>query len=272
MIEINLLPGSGKKNRSTGFSLSAVAGKAGSRVKDPFMIAAAVSIVAATGAIGYLHVSQAGKAEQLTERERRAVQDSTRFVAVLRERNRAEAQRDSVRRQLEIIKNIDNDRFVWSHIMDEVSRALPPYTWLKSIDNDRFVWAHIMDEVSRALPPYTWLKTIQQSAVIAAATTPPPPPPKNDAAKDKNKPVAPAPPPPPSTLKFQIAGNTVDIQALTRFMKLLEASPFVKNVTIVKAELVTLEGKEVQEFLLEAEYERPDPSVVSTVPVTLSSR
>jgi Tfp pilus assembly protein PilN len=245
MIEINLLPGSGKKNRSTGFSLSAVAGKAGSRVKDPFMIAAAVSIVAATGAIGYLHVSQAGKAEQLTERERRAVQDSTRFVAVLRERNRAIAQRDSVQRQLEIIK---------------------------SIDNDRFVWAHIMDEVSRALPPYTWLKTILQSAVIAAATTPPPPPPKNDAAKDKNKPVAPAPPPPPSTLKFQIAGNTVDIQALTRFMKLLEASPFVKNVTIVKAELVTLEGKEVQEFLLEAEYERPDPSVVSTVPVTLSSR
>jgi Tfp pilus assembly protein PilN len=245
MIEINLLPGSGKKNRSTGFSLSAVAGKAGSRVKDPFMIAAAVSIVAATGAIGYLHVSQAGKAEQLTERERRAVQDSTRFVAVLRERNPAHAQRDSVQRQLEIIK---------------------------SIDNDRFVWAHIMDEVSRALPPYTWLKTIQQSAVIAAATTPPPPPPKNDAAKDKNKPVAPAPPPPPSTLKFQIAGNTVDIQALTRFMKLLEASPFVKNVTIVKAELVTLEGKEVQEFLLEAEYERPDPSVVSTVPVTLSSR
>jgi hypothetical protein len=28
----------------------------------------------------------------------------------------------------------------------------------------------------------------------------------------------------------------------------------------------------VQEFLLEAEYERPDESVISTVPVTLSSR
>ena len=42
MIEINLLPGSGKKNRSTGFSLTAIAGQAGSRVKDPFMIAAAV--------------------------------------------------------------------------------------------------------------------------------------------------------------------------------------------------------------------------------------
>src|SRR5207342_4244 len=112
MIEINLLPGSGRKNRSTGFSFAAIAGQAGSRVKDPFMIAAAVSIIAATASIGYLHLSQAGKAEELTERERRAVQDSTRFVAVLRERNRALAQRDSVRRQLEIIKSIDNDRFI----------------------------------------------------------------------------------------------------------------------------------------------------------------
>ena len=246
MIEINLLPGSGKKSRSTGFKLSAIGGKAASRVKDPFMIAAAVSIVAATGSIGWLHMSQAGKAEELTERERRAVQDSTRYVAVLRERNRALAQRDSVQRQLEIIKAIDNDRFVWSHIMDEVSRALPPYTWLK---------------------------TIQQSAVIAAPTPTPPPPPNADAAKgDMSKPAPPPPPPAPPTLKFQIAGNTVDIQALTRFMKLLEASPFVKNVTIAKAELVTLEGKEVQEFLLEAEYERPDASVIATVPVTLSSR
>jgi Tfp pilus assembly protein PilN len=245
MIEINLLPGSGKKNRSTGFSLTAIAGQAGSRVKDPFMIAAAVCIVAATLSIGYLHVSQTAKADELTERERRAVQDSTRYVAVLRERNRAMAQRDSVQRQLEIIK---------------------------SIDNDRFIWAHIMDEVSRALPPYTWLKGIQQSAVIAAATPAPAPPPQGDGAKGTSKPAPPPPPPAPPTLKFQIAGNTVDIQALTRFMKLLESSPFVKNVTIAKAELVALEGKEVQEFLLEAEYERPDASVVSTVPVTLSSR
>ncbi|HUQ82261.1 MAG TPA: PilN domain-containing protein [Gemmatimonadaceae bacterium] len=244
MIEINLLPGSGKKNRSTGFSLSAIGGQAASRIKDPFMIAAAVSIVVAVSAVGYLHTSQAKRADELTERERRAVQDSTRYYAVLRERNRAVAQRDSVQRQLEIIKSIDNDRFVWSHVMDEVSRALPPYTWLKSIT---------------------------QTAVIAPATPAPAPPPPN-AKGEKGKPVPPPPPPAPPALRFQIAGNTVDIQALTRFMKLLESSPFVKNVAIAKAELVTLDGKEVQEFLLEAEYERPDASVIATVPVTLSSR
>jgi len=244
MIEINLLPGSGKKNRSTGFSLSAIGGQAVARVKDPFMIAAAVSIVAAVGSVGLLHVTQTARADELTERERRAVQDSTRYVAVLRERNRAEAQRDSVQRQLDIIK---------------------------SIDNDRFTWAHVMDEVSRALPPYTWLKSIVQTAVIAPPAPAPVPPP-NAGKGDKGKPAPPPPPPPPPVLKFQIGGNTVDIQALTRFMKLLEASPFVKNVTIAKAELVNLDGKEVQEFLLEAEYERPDASVIATVPVTLSSR
>ncbi|MDF2776295.1 MAG: hypothetical protein K0S86_5797 [Geminicoccaceae bacterium] len=239
MIEINLLPGSGKKNRGTGFSLTAIAGKAGSRVKDPFMIAAAVSIVAATGAIAWLHVTQTARAADLAERERRAVQDSTRYVAVLRERNRALAQRDSIQRQLEIIKAIDSDRFIWPHVMDEVSRALPPYTWLKGI---------------------------QQVAVLAP---PPPPPPK---PTESGKPAPPPPPPEPPAMKFQVSGNTADIQALTRFMKLLEASPFVKNVTIAKAELVALEGKEIHEFLLEAEYERPDESVIATVPVTLSSR
>jgi Tfp pilus assembly protein PilN len=244
MIEINLLPGSGKKNRSTGFSLSAIGGQAVSRVKDPFMIAAAVSIVAAVTAVGYLHMAQTQRADELTERERRAVQDSTRYAAVLRERNRAIAQRDSVQRQLEIIKSIDNDRFVWSHVMDEVSRALPPYTWLKSI---------------------------VQTATIAPPTPAPAPPPAN-AKGEKGTPLPPPPAPAAPTLKFQIAGNTVDIQALTRFMKLLESSPFVKNVAIAKAELVNLEGKEVQEFLLEAEYERPDASVIATVPVTLSSR
>ena len=242
MIEINLLPGSGKKQRSTGFNFSAIAGQAVSRVKDPFMIAAAVSIVAAVGAVAFLHLSQTQRASELTERERRAVQDSTRYVAVLRERNRALAQRDSVQRQLEIIKTIDNDRFVWAHVMDEVSRALPPYTWLKSI-------------------------------VQTATMAPPSPTPAPSPAKREDGKLAPPPPPPPApALKFQLAGNTVDIQALTRFMKLLESSPFVKNVTIAKAELVTLEGKEVQEFLLEAEYERPDASVIATVPLTLSSR
>ena len=236
MIEINLLPGAGRKSRGrgTGFSLSTIVSDVGTRVKDPFLISAVVSVVLAVLAIGGLHLTQSASAATLTEREQRAVQDSTRYVAVLRERTRAEAQRDSVRRQLEIIKAIDNDRFVWPHVMDEVSRALPPFTWLKSL-------------------------TQLNATPTPGATAP-------GAAKAEAVPVQ------VDAMRFRIVGNTVDIQALTRFMKLLETSPFVQHVQLARSELVIADGKEVTEFQLDAEYQRPDSSLVTTVPVSLPAR
>jgi Tfp pilus assembly protein PilN len=232
MIEINLLPGSGRKSRGrgTGFGLTAIVASISSRVRDPYLISAAVSIGAAVAVISMLHVTQLASASTLGEREQRAVQDSTRFVAVLQERTRAEAQRDSVRRQLEILRAIDNDRFVWPHVMDEVSRALPPFTWLKSLTQ---------------LNP-----TVPVPQAVADTTTPPA----------------------PQNMTFRIVGNTVDIQALTRFMKLLETSPFVQNVQLARSELVLLDGQEVTEFQLDAEYQRPDSTMVTTVPASLSVR
>jgi Tfp pilus assembly protein PilN len=240
MIEINLLPGAGKKNRkTTGFRLGAITSDAGAQAKNPFLLSAVGSVAVAAAAIGFMYVSQTARASDLTQREQRSVQDSTRYVAVLRERNKAESQRDSVQRALNIIKSIDNDRFVWPHILDEVSRALPPFTWLKSVQ-----------QLAATAPP--------QSAAPAAGAK------KDDKPKD---PVATA-----DVLKFRIIGNTVDIQALTRFMKMLEMSPFVQNVQLARSELVMLDGKEVTEFHLDAEYQRPDASVVTTIPVSLSER
>jgi Tfp pilus assembly protein PilN len=240
MIEINLLPGSGKKSRrSTGFSLGSFTASAQTRIKDPFLLAAIVSVVLSGAAIGGMFLTQSSQETDLVERERQAVQDSTRYVAVLRERRKAEAQRDSILRQVEIIKAIDGDRFVWPHILDEVSRALPPFTWLKSVN-----------QLATTLPP--------AGTKVAA-----------DSAADSTAAKIDAPPPP---LQFRVVGHTVDIQALTRFMKILEASPFVQNVQLARSELVMLDGKEVTEFQLDAEYERPDPAVLQTVPVSLSVR
>ena len=75
-----------------------------------------------------------------------------------------------------------------------------------------------------------------------------------------------------SVLRFRIVGNTVDIQALTRFMRLLEGSPFIQNVQLAKSTLVLNDGKEVTEFQLDAEYQRPDSAAVRRVPITLSVR
>jgi hypothetical protein len=69
-----------------------------------------------------------------------------------------------------------------------------------------------------------------------------------------------------------LIGQTVDIQALTRFMKDLEASPFVQDIQLVKSVTVIVDQREVTEFQLDAAWETPDPSVIRTVPVALGVR
>jgi Tfp pilus assembly protein PilN len=239
MIEINLTPGASLKSRGrgAGLALAGLFGDVRSSVKDPFLIAAIVSLIAAAGGVGSMHVAQTATAETLAAREAQTVADSARFATVLRQRRHAEAKRDSVLRQLEVIKAIDADRFIWPHVMDEVSRALPPYTWLKTLA-----------VATPQVPP----------AGASAAPAP----------GDSTRPAAILPEP----AKFRLVGNTVDIQALTRFMKLLESSPFIQKVHLARSEMALVEGKEVTEFTLEAQYERPDSTMILTKPVSLSVR
>ena len=134
MIEINLLPGGGKKGRAkSGVALGASFSGLGQRIKNPYLVTAVSSLAIALLSVGGLHFTQQAEASELGVREESALRDSARYGAVLAERRKLEARRDSVVKQLTIIKSIDNDRFVWPHVMDEVSRALPPYTWLKSM-------------------------------------------------------------------------------------------------------------------------------------------
>ncbi|MGH7695900.1 MAG: PilN domain-containing protein [Gemmatimonadaceae bacterium] len=244
MIEINLLLGGGKKGRAkSGVALGASFSGLGQRIKNPYLVTAASSLAIALLSVGGLHFTQQAEASELSVREESALRDSARYGAVLAERRKLEARRDSVVRQLEIIKSIDNDRFVWPHVMDEVSRALPPYTWLKSM-----------------------------STITLQDTPQQPVKPDDKPAKDKEQEKVKQDPLPSAPLRFKIVGHTVDIQALTRFMKLLETSPFVQKVQLSKSELVVVEGKEVTEFTLEAEYERPTPDAIVTAPVSLSVR
>ncbi|MEP6691211.1 MAG: PilN domain-containing protein [Gemmatimonadaceae bacterium] len=242
MIEINLLPGAGKKprGRSTGFDLAGIFSGIGSQIRDPWLIGALASPVIAAAAVGGMWFFQHRTEVGLDDRIQKAEQDSIRYVAVIREKRKAEARRDSVIRQVELIKAIDNKRFIWPHLMDEISRALPPYTWLTSVAQTN----------------------VTTSPAAAAAPIDP---------KDTRRHLAVDSVEPPK-VQFRVVGNTVDIQALTRFMKLLEASPFVENVQLVKSSMILVDGKEVTEFQLDAQYQVPDASAIRTVPVSLSVR
>lgn len=236
MIEINLLPGSTRKARgSGGFDLAAITGSIGSRIRDPYLLAAVGTSVVAIVVVGLMHVSHTTAASSLEDRYQVARADSMRYAAVIADRRSAEAQRDSVIRQIDIIRAIDDDRFIWAHIMEEVSRALPAYTWLTSVQ--------------------------QTSAVVTAAAAP--------AADSTNQDV---PDGQSRAPKFRIVGQTIDIQALTHFMKTLEASPFIQRVQLSRSDMALADGKQITEFHLDAEYEVPPREQLRTVPINLAVR
>ncbi len=246
MIEINLLPGARRKTRSRGpsFNIGDVLKDLQSRVRDPWMISAVAGVVVGLVAIGAMWSLQSRRESSLTEREQKAVQDSTRYASVIAERAKAEAQRDSVQRQIAVISTIDGTRLIWPHVLDEISRAMPPYVWLRSVAQTSAV--------------------SNESPEVQAGVS------KSAAKKGPARPAA--QPSDENVLALQIVGNTVDIQALTRFMKALETSPFLQNVTLVRSDVVMQQGKETTEFRLDMQYEKPDPSVLRTVPFTVSVR
>ena len=62
-----------------------------------------------------------------------AVRDSSRFADLIARTSGLTARRDSIFEKVGIIQEIDRDRYIWPHILDEVARALPEYTWLTEV-------------------------------------------------------------------------------------------------------------------------------------------
>ncbi len=250
MLKINLLPGSKKTTRGVG-SLAGSLGSLGASVRDPWLVGAAGAVVVACAAVGLLFTAQNARAGEVTEQLDRAVRDSTRYAKVLDARRKLTAERDSVQRQLQIIRTIDENRYNWAHILDEISRALPAYTWLTTLEQTSKV----------PLPP--------GADTLAGVTTPVT---ASAAAKAKKQAVAPDTIDVHPALTFRLVGQTVDIQALTMFMRQMESSPFIQNVALSKSEIVIVEGKDITQFELSAAYEVPPPGVVRTSPLVVPVR
>jgi Tfp pilus assembly protein PilN len=248
MIEINLLPGSGKKARKSGggaklnvgASLESLRGK----IRDPYMLGAIGSGLVAVLVTAGLFVTQNSRQTRLGDELEKAVQDSTRYATVLRERETVEAKRDTVLRSLNMIRAIDDDRYIWPHVMDEVSNALPPHTWIVALG---FTGAG-----QATAPVRTIMPTANEGSSGKKHKVP------TEIVKD--------------TVRVRLVGNTVDIQALTRFMKQLETSPFLENVTLNSSQRANDNGKEVTQFQLDMRYTRPGPEDVRRVPLAVSVR
>jgi Fimbrial assembly protein (PilN) len=245
MITINLRPGQKRKTAGSPFGgLKEKAAALGQRVKDPLLVGAVACWVLVLGGLGLVYVRNARAMADLQPRLEQAQAEHRRFQTFLQQKRHQELIRDSLVRQIATIRTVDGDRYVWPHILDEVAKALPAYTWLVGV-------------------------TVGTNAAPAGTTAPTPAPaPKTKADSAAADSVA-GPPPP---VQFLITGRTVDIQAYTRFLRQLEASPWITAVTPVSAQTVVEQERPVTAFTIRAQFERADSAYIRTVPFSQSVR
>src|SRR5439155_11580600 len=59
--------------------------------------------------------------------------EKRRFDEVIAQKRHSERIRDSLVAEINVIRGIDADRYIWPHVLDQITKALPPYTWLTTI-------------------------------------------------------------------------------------------------------------------------------------------
>jgi Tfp pilus assembly protein PilN len=258
MIEVNLLPGAGAGGKSegrAGFDFGGLISSATSGVRDKFLIGAMATVSVVVLSVVLLFMGQQSNERTLVERERKAIEDSTRFKVVLAAKAKAEAARDSLYQQVAIIKSIDASRFLWPHLLDEISNALPAYTWLRTVTQTSTPPSSVATDSASAAKPLAPQQKGEKRKPADGKT--------QRARADLVLANA------SRTTKFRVVGQTVDIQALTLFMKTLEASPFIQNVQLTRSDMVTSDGNEITEFQLEAESQVPPPYLIKSVPLAV---
>lgn len=226
MIEINLAPGAEHSRSTRRARVPLALPRLPSLGADSRVVGLGAVMLLGAFAVGFGFWRLGVREQELSARIEQEVTDSTRFSTTIALIQTLQARQDTVQRKIGVIQEVDQRRYVWPHLLDEISRAVPAFTWLSEI-----------------------------GAKAAAA---PAPVPGDTTGAATAAPVGPA---------FTVQGNAGSTQALTRFMKNLEASPFIREVTLVTSEQVDEEGRTLHRFTLEARYEIPDSSVIQTVPI-----
>jgi len=150
MIRINLLPGPQKKRRGgAGFSLGS-ATELLAKIKNPLMIGVVTAWLVGVLAVVGLWVLQSRQLAAVQEEHGRVEAEARRYRTLIREKRRAEQLRDSLVAEIEAIRAIDGERYVWPHILEEVTKALPDYTWLVSLQS---IATSIDEQADTAAPP-----------------------------------------------------------------------------------------------------------------------
>lgn len=137
MIHINLKPGA--KRASPKGSRPSFAGVAEgfkglrSRIKEPWLAVAVGAWVIVILGLGGMFITMTAQRKSLEPKLTETRSEFRRYQGFLQQKRKEEKVRDSTLSQIGTISAVDQDRFVWPHILDEIGSAVPDFTWLTSI-------------------------------------------------------------------------------------------------------------------------------------------
>lgn len=137
MIRINLMPGSAKRatRKMPKIPLGPLTKIKGLPAMDRSVAIIAVCWVVGLGLTAYLFFGHRAQKAELALEIEAARADSVRLHALIQSKQRLDSTLVVITERLEVVQQIDANRYVWAHILDEVSRALPEHTWFTHIDN-----------------------------------------------------------------------------------------------------------------------------------------
>ena len=238
MIEINLIPGKKKAAKGAGFQLALPDFKGLiAQVKDPFLIGAIAAWVVVGGGGALLFITDRARLAAAEIRLENIRTEKRRYDIVIAQKRQAEKVRDSLLYQINVIRDIDADRYIWPHVLDQATKALPPYTWITRVQTVSTIVAPAPGQPAANGPATIERDTIGRPAV-----------------------------------KISIEGRTVDIQAYTTFLRQLVASPWFTDVTPAASQTVIEADRPVTAFTVTVSYRIADSVYIRTVPLVQSVR
>ena len=135
MITINLRPGARRRaQRGPAFAGAGTRIKGlFSKVKEPWLATAVITWVAVLGFFGFVYVTSAVRLSKLEPQLEAARTEYSRYQDFVIQKRRQENVRDSILAQIGTITGVDQERYTWPHILDDIGGALPDFTWLTEV-------------------------------------------------------------------------------------------------------------------------------------------
>lgn len=138
MIEINLHPSGGqkksrRKRRSASLPSSA---RLQSLREDPWNAALIAVLVIVPLIVLSLWLMQRSRDHSLQQQLDAATADSSRLAELRVLSDSLLDRREAVQKRIHLVEQLDGNRFVWPHLLDEIGRAVPDLAWLRAIKRE----------------------------------------------------------------------------------------------------------------------------------------